>query len=275
MAQMILYTLVFLTYCIVYRNYDAETEKLLLACLAYCVMPGLMLKKIIVFGQARDTGKSLLEKLLKELIGSACTSCISPANMLNDFMLSGIVGSSINLVMELPSKKIPAQAVTILKALSGGDSIALQRKFINEFQYRSYAKLIFGTNHSVSISGRDPAFWNRLLLVPCQRTVPRNEQDPDLLSKLLAERDGIVAKLMVAARELVMNDYNFPACKQSELLKSQWWDPIPGLGSFLAEECEFSDEYRTWSRDLFSAFCDYCDQYDLEKPRTDQIFLLH
>lgn len=80
------------------------------------------------------------------------------------------------------------------------------------------------------------------------------------------ERDGIVAKLMAAARKLVLNDYTFPPCTQSDLLKSQWWDPIPGLGSFLAEECEFSDEYRTWSRDLFSAFCDYCDQYDLEKP---------
>ena len=152
--------------------------------------------------------------------------------------------------------------------------MVLQRKGENSFEYRSYAKLIFGTNHPVSIAGRDPAFWNRLILVPCQRSIPVEEQDPDLLGKLLLEKDGIVLKLMVAARKLVLNDFAFPACTQSDLLKSQWWDPIPGLGSFLAEECVFSDEYRTWSRDLFSAFFQYCDRHDLEQPRTDQGFLV-
>lgn len=255
-------------------NYDEETIDLLMACLGYCILPGIMLKKIIILGQARDTGKSLLEKFLRVLIGSANTSSITPANMENDFLLSGIVGSSINIAMELPSKKISPDAVKILKTLSGGDQMVLQRKGENSFEYRSYAKLLFGTNHPVSIAGRDPAFWNRLILIPCQRSIPAEEQDPELLDKLLLERDGIVAKLMAAARKLVLNDYTFPPCMQSDLLKSQWWDPIPGLGSFLAEECEFSDEYRTWSRDLFSAFCDYCDQYDLEKPRTDQSFLV-
>lgn len=255
-------------------NYDEETIDLLMACLGYCIMPGVMLKKIIILGQARDTGKSLLEKFLRELIGSANTSSISPSNMENDFLLSGIVGSSINMVMELPSKKISSDAVKILKTLSGGDQMVLQRKGENSFEYRSYAKLIFGTNHPVSIAGRDPAFWNRLILVPCQRSVPVDEQDPDLLGKLLLEKDGIVAKLMAAARKLVLNDFIFPACKQSDLLKSQWWDPIPGLCNFLAEECVFSDEYRTWSKDLFSAYCEYCDLNDLEKPRTDQSFLV-
>lgn len=255
-------------------NYDEETIDLLMACLGYCIMPGIMLKKIIIFGQARDTGKSLLEKFLRVLIGSANTSSITPANMENDFLLSGIVGSSINMAMELPAKKISSNAVKILKTLSGGDQMVLQRKGENSFEYRSYAKLIFGTNHPVSIAGRDPAFWNRLILVPCQRSIPVEEQDPELLSKLLLEKDGIVSKLMAAARKLVQNDFSFPACKQSELLKSQWWDPIPGLGSFLAEECVFSDEYRTWSRDLFSAFCQYCDRHDLEQPRTDQGFLV-
>lgn len=255
-------------------NYDEETIDLLMTCLGYCIMPGIMLKKIIILGQARDTGKSLLEKFLRVLIGSANTSSISPSNMENDFLLSGIVGSSINMVMELPSKKISSDAVKTLKTLSGGDRMVLQRKGENSFEYRSYAKLIFGTNHPVSIAGRDPAFWNRLILIPCQRSIPVEEQDPELLGKLLSEKEGIVSKLMVAARKLVLNDFNFPACTQSDLLKSQWWDTVPGLGNFVAEECVFSDEYRTWSKDLFSAYCEYCDLHDLEKPRTDQSFLV-
>ena len=56
--------------------------------------------------------------------------------------------------------------------------------------------MIMVTNHRPQVRGTDEGIWRRLRLVPFDVTIPLAEQDPHLPSKLAAEADGILRRLI-------------------------------------------------------------------------------
>jgi len=120
------------------------------------------------------------------------------------------------------------------------------------------AKLVFGTNHPVTLVEHDDAFWNRAVIVPFLYTVPKHERDPKLLKKLLKERNGIVQKLMFYAQDLYNNDFNFPYCRESERLKCEWAQNSSSfVTQFIETECEFDDKAFTSTRALLEAYREF------------------
>ena len=83
-------------------------------------------------------------------------------------------------------------AESLVKALTGGDTITarfLHREF---FEFVPQFKLWLATNHKPTIRGDDHAIWRRIRLIPFSVTIPEAEQDGELGAKLAEERAGIL-----------------------------------------------------------------------------------
>lgn len=80
----------------------------------------------------------------------------------------------------------------LIKELTGGEPMlvrALQQDF---FEFQPCFKLTISGNHKPDIRGTDEGIWRRLLLVPFDQHIPKDERDPDLQRKLRREAPGIL-----------------------------------------------------------------------------------
>jgi putative DNA primase/helicase len=84
-------------------------------------------------------------------------------------------------------------AESLVKQLTGGDTITARFLYQEAFEFAPTFKLWLATNHKPTIRGTDYAIWRRIRLIPFAVTIPEKEQDRTLPDKLKAELPGILA----------------------------------------------------------------------------------
>ena len=147
-------------------------------------------------------GKSVFLHTLRELVGDYGRDC--PAETLlakRDQAINNDVArlASARLVCAVETEDGKRFAESLVKALTGGDTITarfLHREF---FEFVPQFKLWLATNHKPTIRGDDHAIWRRIRLIPFAVTIPEAEQDGDLGAKLAEERAGILKWAVEAA----------------------------------------------------------------------------
>lgn len=144
---------------------------------------------------------------------------------------------------------------SILKALTGGDTVTARQLYSEFFEFRPQFKLWLATNHRPVIRGIDHAIWRRVRLVPFTRTIPDADQDRDLTEKLLKEMDGIFAWAVEGCRDWIQYGLG-----QSESVKdatSEYREDMDPIGPFLEECCVFSLSLKTKSSDFYQAYIEW------------------
>lgn len=123
-----------------------------------------------------------------------------------------------------------------LKDLTGGDTLTarfLHREF---FDFHPSHRLVIRGNHKPAITGTDEGIWRRLRLVPFTVSIPPDEQDRELLTKLRAEMPGILQWALAGCLEWQRDGLNPPAII-TEAVK-QYREESDTLGRFIAECCD-------------------------------------
>lgn len=83
-------------------------------------------------------------------------------------------------------------AASRIKELTGGDTIAARFMHRDFFEYLPQFKLLLIGNHKPGLRNVDEAMRRRLHLVPFTITIPPEQRDKDLLTRLYAEAPGIL-----------------------------------------------------------------------------------
>lgn len=107
-------------------------------------------------------------------------------------------------------KLFTPDAIKHVKGITGNDMMTAEQKFVQPFAYKPSCKLVFATNHPLILQQRDDQFCERLVIIPFDHKIPKEEQDHDLLNKLKAELPAIFNKLLAAYLRLRKNNYIFP-----------------------------------------------------------------
>jgi putative DNA primase/helicase len=105
--------------------------------------------------------------------------------------LAGLRGA--RLVTATETEKGRGWAEAKIKTLTGGDLVSA--RFMNQdfFEYRPQFKLMISGNHRPKLRTVDEAIRRRLHLIPFTVTIPVQERDIDLSTKLISEWPGILA----------------------------------------------------------------------------------
>ena len=80
-----------------------------------------------------------------------------------------------------------------VKQLTGADRITARHMHKEFFTFSPSHKLWLCSNHRPRIRGTDYAIWRRIRLIPFTVQIPEEKRDPELLDKLKAEAEGILA----------------------------------------------------------------------------------
>ena len=217
-------------------------------------------KVFFVMGTAPDSGKSVLGNFIESLFDERYVSNIALNDFNRSFASAPIVGSAINVSLDLPAAKLKPSAVSQIKMLTGGDAFSVNQKFVPVFRYRNRAKLLFASNFPIELSEHDDAFWNRLVYLPFDFSIPKSDQNSDLFNMLQEERDAVVSEALRHAKTLIENNFCFPTTPQIEYRLQEWQGRrSPSIENFLSTCCVLGDDYRGEIMDtLFPAYQRYC-----------------
>lgn len=188
---------------------DPELRQRLLEAIGYLLVPDYRPKKFVVFQGAGDCGKSVLGNLIASFFERGDSAALADHQFGERFALSFIANARFCLCMDLFGGTIDAKAVSVLKQVTGGDMVSIEAKGKDAYSDYIHCKVLFGTNHPIQLKCRDQAFAKRLMLVPFLYPVPPEQQDRDLLTKLMAERAGILYLALNAYRDVVKRGYQF------------------------------------------------------------------
>ena len=160
-------------------------------------------------------------------------------------------------------------AESLVKDLTGQDTITARFMRAEWFDFRPTHKLWLSTNHKPEIRGTDTAIWRRIRLVPWAITIPPKEQDKKLPAKLREELPGILAWIVRGCLEWQREGLRPPT--EVRRATGKYRAEMDVLAAFIDEECVVSDNATASAKALYSAYKGWCEENG-EKAESQRKF---
>jgi P4 family phage/plasmid primase-like protien len=206
-------------------------------------------------------GKSVLFNVIQALMGSYATTA-----PVDTFMMSGNEGPKSYLTARLEGARLVISnetadgqrfAENLIKELTGGEKIAAAHKYQNLTEFTPKFKLAIVGNHKPVVGGTDNGIWRRLHLLPFNRTYKANEQDPNLVLKLLAELPGILNWALEGCELWQQVGLTLPPVMTAEVQAYRSESDV--IGNWISENCIVSQSASSKSAALFSDYKRWCE----------------
>ncbi len=157
----------------------------------------------IAWGEAGANGKSTVLETIQDLLGvgysqmsdmSVITS--SAQDNRTQAALAKLQGARFVNMNEAEENQKLSEA--LIKQLTGGDTVQACYKYKNPFEYKPVFKLWIRTNEKPIIHSQNNAIWDRVKLIPFERSIPKDKRLPrsEVDSRLRTEMPGILAWLV-------------------------------------------------------------------------------
>ncbi|ETK27378.1 phage/plasmid primase, P4 family [Paenibacillus larvae subsp. larvae DSM 25719] len=167
--------------------HDAELRALLEEMIGYLLLRRNELGKCFILTGSGSNGKSTLLDMLKNFLGPENYSSLSLDEIGHRFKTAEVFGKLANLGDDISSQYIDNNAV--FKKLVTGETVNVERKGKDPFEFNNYAKLIFSANQLPRINDTTDGLMRRLIIIPFNAKFSSADADfdPFIKDKLLTD----------------------------------------------------------------------------------------
>ena len=150
-----------------------------------------------------------------------------------------------------------------LKAWTGGDPIPMEQKGKDVFMAQVVATPIVNSSGQIKINAAtgDVGIEERLVIVPFDWRVPREQRDPHLAEKLKEEAPAILRWALEGWKLFCENGQRMPSCKRIDRATREYFHENDWRQDFIEDCCEFIEgdeetlrENSVTTPELFSAY---------------------
>jgi putative DNA primase/helicase len=141
---------------------------------------------------------------------------------------------------------------TVIKQMTGGDTITARFLYGEHFEFAPQFKLWLGTNHKPPIRGQDEGVWRRFRLIPFTVSIPPDKQDHALKSKLMLEASGILNWALDGLAQ-----WQAKGLQEPEIVKDstkEYRENQDAIGQFLTAECLVGKHFKSPARSLYNTY---------------------
>jgi putative DNA primase/helicase len=161
-------------------------------------------------------------------------------------------------------------AESLVKQLTGRDTVSARFLFHEFFQFRPEFKIWLIGNHKPVIRGTDNAIWDRIRMIPFTVTIPESERDPALPDRLRAELPGILRWAVQGALAWQRDEGLHPPAEVRGATAA-YRDEMDTLASFIEECCLVDSNAMTSAKLLYSTYAKWTGDSG-ERPMTKTAF---
>jgi len=216
-----------------------------------------------------STGKSTLI--------NALVSILKPLQITIDL---NQLGSNNYLLAELPGKRLVTCTeievglrlnVGAYKMLVSSDEIVADIKYRDPIRFVPMCVVWWAMNHTPTISDRTEATFNRVLMFPFNRVVPKDQRDYTLHDKLIAERSGII-NWALAGYSRFREQGHFTECEQMKSKVNEFREELDIYRAFIADRDYVLPQGEVSPLMLYRIFTFWCEQRGIKSiPSMPQI----
>ena len=220
----------------------------------------------IFFGATTRNGKSTITEILLYLLGDYATT-ISPESLAikanKDSRtaspdIAKLAGTRLVVASEPPRRMLFDSS--LVKTLTGRDTVSARFLHENEFQFKPKFKLILNSNYLPVISDKTVFSSNRVKVVPFERHFTEKEQNKHLKEQLQQEIDGILNWCIQGLSSYRKEGLEPPTAVQ--IATHEYSEDSDKIGKFISECLEKSDQNLA-AKDVYEKYAQWCNDCGL------------
>ncbi len=222
-------------------------------------------KALLLVGNGRN-GKNVFLDTLKAIAPKAY-STVAMRHLQDTQHLASFEGKLFNVSDE--GSSFAFRETDIFKTLTAGGEIMVKNVYEKPYPIINKAKILIAVNELPPITDRSFGFAQRFSIVPLNAVFTKENRDPMLLTKLKAERAGILNILLAAYHEMKKRGHVIDTKKGAEALDKYLLDNDPILQWFNDAnvkilDLKFEDNEYATNAALYTSFKSYCENNNIK-----------
>lgn len=212
-------------------------------------------KAFMLFGDGRN-GKSVLLSVLSHILGENNVSTVPIDKLNNPFSVVQADGKLANIVGETTAKEVDSEA---FKTAVGGERLNAAQKYCPEYPMKFQARIIFAANRMPKLGDHTLGAYERMCIIPFNKTIPEAERDPNLAKKLYAEAPGIINWALMGLERLKQRG-RLPKIKIVDEALNEFRQESDSIYDWVTQciEPEAGKPHTFAPRDLYQNYREFC-----------------
>jgi putative DNA primase/helicase len=226
----------------------------------------------LLWGTGRN-GKSTLLEVIGAMMGdylqaSSFSTFLEKDNDGPRNDIAGLAGSRLVTAVEAdPGKRL---AESVIKQLTGGDTISARFLHREYFEFKPSFKIFLAANHKPVIRGQDLGIWRRIKLIPFEITIPEEQVNKHLPDILRAELAGILAWAVRGCLAWQKEGLKVPA--KVKAATEAYQEESDLLRDFIADRAIRGKNKKIELSKFYKAYTVWCEEAGGERPLGKQRF---
>ena len=189
-------------------------------------------KALILYGSGAN-GKSVFFEIVNALLGeeNICNFSLQSLTDQNGYYRAKISHKLVNYSSEINGKL----QSSIFKQLVSGEPVEARLPYGEPLTIKQYAKLIFNCNELPRDVEQTHAFFRRFLIIPFDVTIPDDEQDKNLHTKIIDKELSGVFNWVLSGLERLLIQKEFTSCEASHNALNLYKKQSDSVKMFISE----------------------------------------
>jgi len=213
-------------------------------------------KALILYGTGAN-GKSVFFEVVNALLGTDNVSSYSLQSLTNDngYFRAKLANKLVNYASEINGNL----EASIFKQLVSGEPVEARLPYGQPFILKQYAKLIFNCNELPKDVEHTNAYFRRFLIIPFDITIPPQEQDKNLHTKIIDDELSGVFNWVLEGLNRLLEQKKFSDCEAAQQAVEQYKIESNSVQMFL-NESEYKGSLTNYKliKDLYPEYRAFC-----------------
>jgi putative DNA primase/helicase len=238
---------------------DAEGREALQEWMGYNLVADNSHQKIFLVVGPKRAGKGTIARVLTALVGQSAMGSISLSTLSQQFGLQQLIGKQCCIMPDVRfgGRSDASAVVERLLSISGGDRVAIERKYLSTWVDQLSTRFTIMTNELPQLPDSAGALLERLIIVELKRSFAGAE-DVGLSDKLMQELPGILSWTLDGYRRLAQRGrFQQPRSASGSIdLMSALSSPVK---AFVEERCRLGPGLTVSKDAMFREWRHHCE----------------
>ena len=228
-------------------------------------------KAFLLVGPKRS-GKGTIARVATKLLGQANVCGPTLSSLGQNFGLAPLIGKRLAIISDarLGGKTDQQVVVERILAITGEDSISIDRKFKDAWAGRLETRIMVLTNELPKLADASGALASRFVILLLTNSF-YGKEDHGLTDRIIRELPGILNWSLEGWQRLKDRGY-FVQPASSAAAQRDFEDLGSPIGAFIRERCTVAPFATCRPDDLYNSWCDWCRVQNISHVGTVQTF---